>query len=45
MIRLNPQEAPVEAEKQESVDKKQELSESQSSDTQAPIKDQVIEEV
>lgn len=43
--KVEPQEAPVEAEKQESVDKKQELSESQSSDTQAPIKDQVIEEV
>ncbi|MFQ7468780.1 DNA mismatch repair endonuclease MutL [Amedibacillus dolichus] len=41
--KVEPQEAPVEAEKQESVDKKQELSESQSSDTQAPIKDQVIE--
>lgn len=43
--KVEPQEAPVEAEKQESVDKKQELSESKSSDTQAPIKDQVIEEV
>lgn len=43
--KVEPQEAPVEAEKQESVDKKQELSESQSSDTQAPIKDQMIEEV
>lgn len=41
--KVEPQEAPVEAEKQESVDKKQELSESKSSDTQAPIKDQVIE--
>lgn len=43
--KVEPQEAPVKAEKQESVDKKQELSESQSSDTQAPIKEQVIEEV